>query len=183
MRTLVVDLETSNLSADIGSLLVACFGELGPDGTIVETHSKDLLDITSKRASVERREKLLAEWTRDMWESADIIIGHNSKAFDRNFLQGVMFRQGLGMLNRNVLHVDTYMTARGQLRMSGRMANLVDIFKIGEKDAPHKDDWRAANHLDPDALARIRERCVSDVEMTAKMWETLKPIYIARWGK
>ena len=138
---------------------------------------------TIGKGTVAQREKKLAQWTLDRYSECDILIGQNSLAFDRHFLNGVCFRHQLGLVPKKVRHIDTYQTARGALAMSGSMRNMVDIMGIGTKDAPLKDDWRNANHGDKEALARIRERCISDVKMTAEMWRRLKPIYVYKWGQ
>lgn len=136
------------------------------------------------KGTVAQREKKLAQWTVDQWTDADIIIGQNHKAFDQKFLQGVMLRHGMqnGLLPKRIL-IDTYQTGKGNFGMSMAMGNFVDVIGIGKKDAPEKGDWREANHGDPEALARIVERCISDVKMTSEMWRILKPTYMMRYGK
>lgn len=180
MRTVVMDIETSDFRADIGGLMVACFGELDADGNISELRINNL--DTMGGGSIAQREKRLVEWTKEQWEYADIIIGQNHIAFDRHFIDGVLFRYRLPLLKKRIL-IDTYQTAKGQFAMSGSMKNMVDIMGLGSKDAPSKEDWRNANHGDKAALARITGRCVSDVELTAKMWTRLKPIYMTRFGR
>lgn len=161
---------------------MASFGELSSDGTVTLVESRDILDIG--KGSVAQRERKLALWAVDQWGSADIIIGQNHKAFDQKFLQGVMLRHGIndGILPRRIL-IDTYQTGKGNFGMSMGMGNVVDVLGIGQKDAPEKGDWREANTGDPEAIARIRERCESDVRLTAEMWKVLKPTYMVRYGR
>jgi DNA polymerase elongation subunit (family B) len=177
MRTYVVDLETTDLRSDIGTLIVASFGRLNDDDEVVEKYTHTIQSIGT--GSVAKREKMLAQFARKKWAEADIIIGQNHKAFDRHFLDGVLFRCGLEMLPGRLL-IDTYQTAKGKLAMGTSMGNMVDIFGIGTKDAPSKDDWRRAAAGDSEALKRIMVRCESDVDMTAKLWKRLKPLYMAR---
>lgn len=180
MRTVVVDIETSDLRADIGGLMVSCFGELDANGKIVQMRTMTIDTVGG--GSVAQREKKLAQWTKEQWEGADIIIGQNHVAFDRHFIDGVLFRYRIPLLERRIL-IDTYQTAKGKLGMGASMRNLVDIMHLGAKDAPSKDDWRNANHGDKAALKRITERCESDVKMTAEMWDRLKPIYMSHYGR
>lgn len=175
-----MDFETTDLRSDIGILIVACFSELDADDNIVKTETQTIQSIG--KGSVAEREKKLAKWAYTQWSKADIIIGQNHIGFDRHFLDGVLFRHGLDMVPKRVL-IDTYQTAKGQFQMGSSMGNMVDIFHIGSKDAPSKDDWRKANHGDSAALERIKERCVSDVVMTAALWRRLKPVYMRRWGR
>ena len=180
VKTYCLDFETTDLMSDIGSLIVCCFAEIGPDGKITQMLTEDIQSIG--KGKLEEREKKLALWARARWNEADILIGQNHLAFDRRFLDGVLFRYSQDPVQKRIL-IDTYQTAKGQFRMSASMKNLVDIMGIGEKDAPSKDDWRKANHGDKEALARIRERCMSDVRMTNEMWNRLKPTYYRRWGR
>lgn len=180
LRSVVVDIETSDLRADIGGLMVASFGVLDSSGSIVEMHTENVSTIGG--GTVAQREKKLVQWTKAQWEAADIIIGQNHIGFDRHFIDGVLFRHGLPLLQNRIL-IDTYQTAKGKLAMGASMKNLVDIMHLGSKDAPSKDDWRNANHGDIEALTRITERCESDVDLTAKMWARLKPIYMQKYGR
>ena len=132
--------------------------------------------------TVAQREKKLVQWAKAQWENADIIIGQNHIGFDRHFIDGVLFRHRLPLLQNRIL-IDTYQTAKGKLGMGASMKNLVDIMHLGSKDAPSKDDWREANHGDKEALERIKQRCESDVDLTAKMWDRLKPIYHMKYGR
>lgn len=163
-------------------MIVASFGELKPDGSISTILTEDIQSIG--KGTVAQREKKLAQWAVDRWTEADILIGQNHKAFDQKFLQGVMLRHGIdgGMLPPRIM-LDTYQIGKGMFGMSMGMGNFVDVLGIGKKDAPEKGNWREANHGDPEALARIRERCEADVKMTAEMWRILKPVYMRRYGK
>jgi len=175
-----MDIETTDLRADIGGLIVSCFGELDGNGKIRQLNTQTIDKIG--KGTVAQREKLLVQWTRAQWESGDIVIGQNHVGFDRHFINGVLFRHNLPLLQPRIL-IDTYQTAKGQLAMSASMSNMVDIMGIGSKDAPKKEDWRLANHGDKQALDRITKRCESDVRLTAEMWNRLKPIYMQRYGR
>lgn len=160
--------------------MVSCFGELDANGKIREIRTQTIDKIG--KGTVAQREKQLVIWTKEQWENADIIIGQNHVGFDRHFINGVLFRHKLPLLEKRML-IDTYQTAKGQFAMSASMANLVDIMGIGKKDAPSKEDWRSANHGDKQALERITKRCESDVRLTAEMWNRLKFLYMQRHGR
>ena len=180
MLTYVVDFESTDLKSDIGSLIVASFGELDTSGKLIALHTEDIQSIGTGK--VELREKKLAQWAKQKWTEADIIIGQNHLAFDRHFLDGVLFRNDLELLPKRIL-LDTYQIAKGKFAMSASMKNMLDIWGLGTKDAPDKAMWRLANHGDKEALKRIRERCESDVEATARLWEKLKPVYMQWYGR
>lgn len=180
MKTVVVDLETSDLRSDIGTLLVACYGVLDDNDNVREIRTRTIQTIG--RGTVAERERKLAEWARQEWADADIIIGQNHLAFDRHFLDGVLFRNSLPVVPKRIL-IDTYQTAKGKFAMGSSMANMLDIWHLGKKDAPDKDDWRKANHGDKEALERITQRCETDVQATAALWRKLKPVYMDSKGR
>ena len=174
MKTLVFDLETTNLRADIGTLIVASFGELKPNGTMKRVVTNDILEASGESG--------LAEWAVEQIKSCDIIIGHNSLAFDRHFLQGVMARYNMGVLPKRI-HIDTMQSAKGLFSMGVSLSNLGDVFDLGDKDKPDKEIWRKAILLDPPSIKRLRQRCEEDVKLTGKLWAFLKPYYMKRYGR
>ena len=165
-RAYVWDLETTNLKADIGELRVAAFLDLH-DGKVL-ARTVDYFEGTNSE-----RELQLARWARGMYESADILIGHNTLAFDRHFLQTVLVRHGEPAL-RAAYHIDTYQVARYGLKFSGgkSLANLADVFNLElGKDKPSKNDWRLGIGGDRDAVKRLMVRCVEDVRLNALVWQ------------
>ena len=175
IKTYVFDCETTNLRSDIGTLLVASFGEMKPDGTLKPIETEDIKSMGSERE--------LAAWIWGKFVDGDIFIGHNSVAFDRNFLNGVLTRLGMNRLPYR-WHLDTMQIAKGKfLYQSVSLENLADVFKVGTKDKPAKSDWREANILDEAAIGRLRKRCESDVKITAAVFNSLKPIWHERYGR
>ena len=169
MRTFVWDIECTNLRSDIGTLIVVVFGELNGDGEIKKYYVNDI--VSSKG------EKNLAKWTLKMVESCDILIGHNSVSFDKNFVNGVLVRLGLPKMPKRI-HLDTMFAARYGLKglyQSVSLENLCDILNVGiKKDKPSKHDWRKANILDVKSIRRLIFRCKEDVRATNGLWLKLK---------
>ena len=131
-------------------------------------------------------EKNLAQWITHRIEEADILIGHNIKAFDRNFINGVLVRHKLAKLSRRY-YIDTLMVARHDAKLllqSNSLENLADYFKLPiQKDKPSKHDWRKSNDMEEKAIKRIRKRCISDVQITTLLWERLKPFWLDKRGE
>src|SRR3990167_9810077 len=124
MKTYVFDIESSNLRADIGSLRVACFALLNYGGEIKEFFTRDILEMHG--------EKNLAKWIHSRFEDGDIFIGHNSDAWDKNFINGVLIRHKLSKLPKRI-HIDTLQVARYGMKgllQSLSMENLADYFKL-----------------------------------------------------
>lgn len=171
-RAVVWDIETTDFKADIGTLMVSSFLDLATG----VPNSRTVLDFTGTLAE---RERKLAQWTAEQVGGSDVLIGHNIKAFDRNFLNGVCARHQLPIMPKRS-YIDTMLIARYALKgkIGSSMANLADVLGLPiPKDAPSKNDWREYIGGDPDAVARITERCELDVLVNAMLWERLAPYW------
>ena len=177
MKTCVFDIETSNLKSDIGSLRVACFAELNSEGEIYKILTRDILEMHG--------EANLAKWISHRIEEADILIGHNIKAFDKNFINGVLIRHNLPKLPKR-FYIDTLMVARYDMKaliQSNSLENLADYLRLSiQKDKPSKHDWRGTNDIEPVSIKRIRKRCISDVQVNTLLWEKIKPFWLEAKG-
>ena len=179
LKVYVWDLETTDFMADIGTLGVASFLDLS-NGDI---HTRTREDF--KGGVWKDPEEGLALWAQRKCDEADILIGHNSLAFDKNFLNGVLARHGHGPIPKRI-HWDTYQIARngGKIKARYSLKNLADFYRLPEtKDEPSKHDWRLFIAGDPDAIARIVERCEADVRVTALLFHQLKPFMMDWRGK
>lgn len=173
LKAAVWDLETTGLKSDIGTLLMGSFLDLNTGVTTTER-------IAAGAGSVFERERDVIERIATRYMDYTILIGHNSKTFDRNFLGGVMARHGMPMLPRRY-HIDTMQVARYGLKgllQSISLENVADFFGVGVKNKPSKHDWRGANLLDEGSLEQIRIRCESDVELNAAVWTKLIPYWV-----
>jgi hypothetical protein len=171
-RVQIWDIETTDFKADIGTLMVSSFLDLDTG----VPNSRTVLDFDEPLESAERQ---LAEWTIGEIAKSDVLIGHNIKAFDRNFLSGVAARSGLPLVPKRDYR-DTMLIHRYGVKgkMGSSMANIADVYGLPiPKDAPSKNDWRRYIGRDPAAVARITERCELDVIVNALIWEKLKPYY------
>lgn len=175
MRTVIWDLECSNLRSDIGTLLVASFADLDAEGRVVRMRTQDINSAGG--------EKNLVKFVHDQVSGADILIGHNSVAFDRNYVNGVLTRHKMKRLPTR-WHLDTMHIAKGKLLwQSVSLENLADVLGVGKKDKPSKNDWREANILDEAALKRLRTRCEADVRVTGAVFVALKDLWHERYGR
>ena len=164
MKTVILDLECTGLKADVHTLLVASFGVIEGD-KLKKIKTRTILDF--KGENNEKEYKLL-KWTRKQFNDADVLIGHNSIAFDRNFLNGVSLREGLGYLPRKI-HIDLFQTLKGRHKFSSlKLEAIADMLGVGEKDKPERKDWREGSILTPEAVERLKERCEEDVDLNFK---------------
>jgi len=184
IRTVVWDLETTGLRSDIGTLLVGAFLDLATGETecrsIYDFTEPDTTDFPRGEVPIIVREGQLLRWCRQQFEAADILIGHNSIGFDKNFLNGVSARHQLPALPKR-FHIDTLSVARYGMKgllQSNSLENVADFFGVGVKNKPSKHDWRLANATDRDAINSLKVRCGADVRLTAAVWERLKPHWV-----
>jgi len=177
-RAVVFDIETTDFKADIGTLMVSSFLDL-------QTGVPNSRTVHDFSGSLAERERSLAVWTCKQIEEADVIIGHNVKAFDRNFLNGVCARNRLPLVPKRT-YLDTMLIARYGLKgkIGASMANLADVLGLPiPKDAPSKNDWRLYIGGDPAAVERITQRCELDVIVNALLWDRVKMYYYAWKGE
>lgn len=170
VSVVVWDIETTDFKADIGRLTVSSFYH--PDEDRIDTRTfRDFPD----------GELGLALWTLEKITAADFIIGHNVKAFDRNFLNGVLARYDAGWVPRRGWW-DTMLIARYGLKglIGNSMANLADVLELPTgKYHPSKNDWRDVL-VDAEALDEIVTRCEEDVRLNYLIFVRLKP-YLHKW--
>ncbi len=173
----VWDLETTNLNTFFGKLTVASFLDLRSNHIYTRT-------LNDFEGTVTEREAQLIEYAIEMIDIADILIGHNTLAFDVSFLRGRMAAHGMKDLIPKRVHYDTYQIAR--FGFKGRpqgysLENLADFFRLPiQKDKPSKHDWADSVILDEDAIDRIALRCEADVRVNALVWDCLRP-YMNQW--
>lgn len=178
MRVYNFDLETTDLKGDFGRLRVACFGEVKADGSLGQIFTKDILDFRGNNQA--QRERQLAKWIWEKMDESDILIGHNVKAFDRNFLNGRFARHELPIAPFR-MYLDTYHIARFGLKgllQSYSQESVAKFFGIKEiKFKPEKDDWADCNAMIPRGVRIIRKRCIMDVKQNNAIFNKLRPYW------
>jgi len=80
----------------------------------------------------------LAIAIRDELEKYDLIIGHNSKLFDRKFLNARLIKAGERSL-KPIWHIDTMWVVRTHFRMSSKLDNVQKM--LGLSDEKTVIDW------------------------------------------
>ena len=178
MKIFNFDLETTDLKGDFGRLRVACFGEVKSDGSLGKIHTKTILEFKGNNEA--QKERQLAKWIRGKMEEADILIGHNCKAFDRNFLNGRFARHEIPIAPFR-MYIDTMHVARYGLKgllQSHSQENVAKFFQLKEiKFKPTKDDWAECNAMQPRGVKVIRKRCVMDVVQNNAIFNKLRPYW------
>jgi len=176
----VWDLETTDLNTFFGVLIVASFLNIA-DGTITTRTFHDFPSEAEPHSDEWEAEKetALLHWTLDRIFDADILIGHNTLAFDLSFLRGRLSSRNIDREVPKRMHYDTLQIARHGFK--GRpggysLENLAEFWNLSEKkDKPAKSDWSASTRLNKPAIRRIARRCESDVRVNAMVWDRLRP--------
>jgi len=179
VQVYVWDLETTDLNTFFGKLIVASF--LDPNTGTIQTAT-----LNDYSGTVKEREIQLLNWTLDRIDEADVLIGHNTLAFDVSFLRGRLAMHNLDRTVPKRQHWDTLQIAKFGFKGRAQgysLENLADFFGVGRKDKPSKHDWAASVILDEDAIDRIAARCESDVEINNLVWDRLRPYFQAYKGK
>lgn len=172
-RTVGFDLECTSLSGMIGRVLCCSFVEIGEDleadrvwtirGDDKPYRRKDLAD-----------DSRLAVAIRDTLETADIIVGHNSKLFDRKFLNARLAKAGERGL-APMWHIDTMWIVRTHMRTSSKLDNLTKFLGLPLKTDITWDDWARAVGGDRTSMDEVVTHCEADVRALAEAARKLKP--------
>lgn len=108
-----------------------------------------------------------------MWNEADMVTGHFIRGFDLPVINGSCIEHGVPPLTPK-LTSDTYVDLTKRKYVSASQENLGDMLgleapKVGMSQA----DWREANRLTPEGIAKTRERVIGDVRQHKQLRKAL----------
>jgi hypothetical protein len=102
-----------------------------------------------------------------------LAVGHNAVRYDLPLLNGMLIKLGLEPLSP-VLVSDTYLhTLKSGLAYSKSLANMAQRFGIPAKGHMSEVDWEGVYEGNPQALARLKEYNVQDVQVTLELRRVL----------
>lgn len=173
MKIAYWDIETTDLNAEFGRILVASILSL-PDEKITTLRLDKY--VKSGKASDMADDHALCVDLRNALEDFHITVGWYSKGFDMSYLNTRLVKHGEKPI-RSHLHLDGIWYAkgwRGIKAAKGSLANMAKFFKLEEsKLVVDEEVWSAAKLGNTDALDTIVERCESDVRLTRGVTEKL----------
>ena len=181
MKVAFFDLETSDLKADIGRILVGSVYSY-PEGTM-KTFRLDEVN-NGERMWDDRK---IARLIRDELNKHQLVVGWYSKGFDLPFLSTRLANYNMDRIKRH-FHLDLIWYARGWSGIkprNSRLATVAEFFNLGErKMAVDVEVWVRAMHGDTKAFKILSERCESDVRLTEKIYWKLLPFVsrLERYG-
>lgn len=173
-KILYFDIETTNLRADFGEVLMMGYKWHNED----DYHLISSIDYKGwEKLPVEKRDKYLLEDIYKIICEAEVLCGHYSKKFDHRFIQTRLLIHGMKPIP-DITHVDTFMTAKYQMALqSNKMKNIAIALGCDEqKSEVAKNIWRRANAYDVDAIKQLQSYCIQDVKTQFSMTQKLLPI-------
>ncbi len=168
-RIVILDIETTSLEADAGTLVSA--------GLMSDTGRGEYLE--ARKTSEEK--PLLSKLAKRL-ESYDVVVTWNGRSFDIPFLTTRLMKHELDP--RPILrkpHIDLADVVKSRLRLTFTyLDHVCDFFQIDRKKGPMGLD---VPHLyvrglegDRRALLSIREHCLDDLRATRQVFLKLKPL-------
>lgn len=173
-KTLVFDIESTNLKANFGYCI--CFGYKYLGDTKAKVIS--VLDYPQHKTDPTNDARLMRAAHDILTNHADIIVTYYGKQFDRKFLNTRMILAGLRPLPPlNHEHVDLFYTARGNLALhSNRLDNLAKTLGAPvSKTVLDGPTWVRASAGHRPSIRYIIEHCAADVEVLEWCYLKLLP--------
>lgn len=179
MRIAGFDLETTDLGGNFGRILCGVVKPYLHDGLgAAKVFRGDVRPFRQKDIADDGR---LAVAIRDELEHYDVIVGHNSKLFDRKFLNARLLRAG-ERPKASQFHVDTMWVIRTHFRMSSKLDNVQKMLGLPDEKTPIDwNTWARAGAWVRSAMDEVVEHCLADVDvLEGAYWKLLPSIRTIR---
>lgn len=115
----------------------------------------------------------ILEGFRVLYDAADIVTGHYIRRHDLPIITDMRFEAGLPNLGPK-LTVDTKLDLRAGKGISKSQESLGAMLRL---DAPKvimtQADWRSGNRLEPEGIAKVRERVEGDIVQHKALYNVL----------
>ena len=163
------DLETTNLDAAYGRILVAS----------IKPWDKPVVSFAVDEASSNDYD--VCAQTLDELNNYSVLIAHNGVLFDRAFLNARALANGLRPLNPNQKVIDPWMVAKRYMKMNRNSLDALTHhvgLDEGKMHLPPEVWVRAALDHDEEALITLVQRCESDVRILEEL--TRRMLYLTR---
>jgi len=171
-RTVFFDIETTDLRANIGHVLVVCMLPL-------DTEKVEVFRLDNPRYRMQKKyddSKLLLS-VREYLEQSFCWCTWNGKMFDIPFLNSRLLLNGNETI-RPRMHIDLmYYARRPFLQItSSRLAAVAKAFELtNQKDEFDYKPWQAAEHLEKWSMDYVADHCVKDVTVLKEAFGVLSP--------
>lgn len=164
----IVDIETTELKADIGIILCADIKEVG-GGHITFINKKMQID--------RRNDKEVCEALKTELERFNILVTFYGLGFDMKFINSRLMYHGLEPV-KPLLHIDLYRLGKRYFNTTRRSLKVVcQQLGITGKTPLDIQTWKeAAINNDQSSLKEIVQHNLADTEMTEKLFYRLAPL-------
>lgn len=160
IKTLLFDIEATNLNANFGFIL--CIGYKWLDEKKV--HILSINDFPAYERDKTSDRGLVKEFSR-IYNSAQVVVGHYSTRFDTPYINARLLYHNLPPLGP-VRHIDTWRISRDKLRLnSNRLNTIGEFFEFPSKTPVHGPHWVRATAGNPRSLHYIERHCIRDIEV------------------
>lgn len=154
------------------SIINACWKELGKptiySSAITDDKEMFKLDVNNDLVVVNK--------LREVFEDADIIIGHNSKKFDTRKLNTRLIYWGLDPLPSSLHQVDTLQEIRKVAAFSSNRLDYLGKTLLGEgKSETSRGLWLRVLKGDKKAVKEMVEYCKKDVQLLEDLYLKILP--------
>ena len=168
-RIVILDIETSSLTADGGIIVGA--------GLMSEAGRGEYLE--AKRTNQEKR--VLTSLLKRLG-SYDVIVTWSGRGFDIPFLTTRLLKHGMDPRPvLRMMHLDLNEVVKSRLRLTFTyLDHVCDFFQIRRDkgpmglDVPHL--YVRALEGDEEALKSIRDHCLDDLRATREVFQKLRPL-------
>ena len=171
-RILVFDIETTHLKPDFGTVLCIGYKWFGESKTKV-------LSITDypEFAKDPTNDKPLVKDFLKIMQEADVFVTYFGKGFDVKYIQSKCLEYGLGIVP-NTAHVDLFFAVKGNMALSRKSLGNVGLYLRLDASKTPLDGriWKRAMTGHAPSIKYIVKHCYSDVDLTAELYEKLRPI-------
>lgn len=165
------DLETSNLNANVGTILTAGWKFL--DSKKVHCVSVDQFNSFKRDPT---NDKEVAKAVANALMESDIICGWYSARFDFPYLQSRLLFHGLKPLPK-MPHIDLWRTAKYELKLtSNRLASVSDFLDLDDKTPIKFREWLKAMSGNKKSIRYIREHNIQDILVLEQAYLKMRPL-------
>lgn len=165
------DLETSNLNANVGTILTAAWKFL--DNKKVHCVSIDQFNSFKKDPT---NDKEVTKAVANALMESDIICGWYSARFDFPYLQSRLLFHGLKPLPK-MPHIDLWRTAKYELKLtSNRLASVSDFLDLDDKTPIKFREWLKAMAGNKKSIQYIRQHNIQDILVLEQAYLKMRPL-------
>ena len=182
-KIFVFDIETSTILAHIFSLKIN--GYISPKniehdwfalcwaGKWLMTGEK-VHDIVTPGEAKKRNDRRVSQSLWNIFDTADVLVGHNLKRFDTKKMSWRFEKNDLGVPRKYRMY-DTLTESRKAFGATSHSLDFIGKeFKLNGKHKTDIDLWKACSSGEPKALSRMNSYCIHDVEIGVEWYLRLR---------